>query len=204
METGLDPLHSYDPVQIINAIINYFIKLFNIGSAQDFFRVLPYYLINFYAKYIVFAVVITVILIFLVVLYGRKYEQVKQEMLKKILPIDGTKESTTGGGKIENPKWLIVEDHINSDDPAKWKLAILEGDIILSDLLNTLNLPGDNLGEKLKAVDPNDFDTLDMAWEAHKIRNAIAHEGSDFQITQREAKRIIGLFQKVFEEFEII
>ncbi len=120
------------------------------------------------------------------------------------MPANGAKESDTGGGEIENPKWLIVEGHINSEDPDKWKLAILEGDIILGELLDNLNLPGDGIGEKLKAVEPKEFNTLDMAWEAHKIRNAIAHEGSDFHITQREAKRIVGLYKKVFEEFDII
>jgi hypothetical protein len=196
-------LDSYNPIDILTAIINYILGLFKTGAFADFLRVLPYYLINFFAKYIVFSFVVTIVLVFLVVLYARKYEKLKYEMLQKIIP-QGTKESTTGGAEIQNPKWLIIEEHINSDDPDKWKLAILEGDIVLGELLTSLNLPGEGIGEKLKAVEPNEFDTLDMAWEAHKIRNAIAHEGSDFKITQREAKRIIDLFKKVFEEFDII
>jgi hypothetical protein len=74
----------------------------------------------------------------------------------------------------------------------------------LAELLESLSLPGDSIGEKLKAVEKSDFDSIDEAWEGHKIRNAIAHEGSDFLITEREAKRVISLFKKVFSEFEII
>ena len=67
-----------------------------------------------------------------------------------------------------------------------------------------MQLPGDGVGEKLKGIEESDFDHLEEAWEAHKIRNAIAHQGSDFLLTQREAKRIIRLYKSVFEEFDII
>jgi ribosomal protein L14E/L6E/L27E len=65
-------------------------------------------------------------------------------------------------------------------------------------------LPGDTLGERLKAVEQSDFDTIDKAWEAHKVRNKLAHEGGDFILTQREAKRIIALYKDVFDEFRMI
>jgi hypothetical protein len=56
----------------------------------------------------------------------------------------------------------------------------------------------------LKNADPAHFRTLQYAWEAHKIRNAIAHEGQDFTLTHREARRIVGLYEAVFREFEYI
>jgi len=36
------------------------------------------------------------------------------------------------------------------------------------------------MGDKLKAVEKSDFNSIELAWEAHKARNMIAHEGSDF------------------------
>lgn len=162
-----------------------------------------FYLVNFFAKYAVFAFLFSIAMIIVIVLYARRYEAVRNAVMAKVLS-SSAPESALGDAEIENPKWKLVLDHMNSNDASKWKLAILEADIILNDLLNTLNLPGDGVGEKLKAVDKNDFTNLDAAWEAHKIRNAIAHEGSDFLVSEREAKRVIGLYQKVFEEFEII
>lgn len=105
---------------------------------------------------------------------------------------------------IKNPKWERVLGHINSDNPSDWRLSILEADIVLDELLDSLGYIGDTIGDKLKKANKGDFQTLDAAWEAHKIRNAIAHEGSDFQLTQREAQRIIGLYREVFEEFDYI
>ena len=85
-----------------------------------------------------------------------------------------------------------------------WKLAIIQADIMLSDILDTLHLPGDTMVDKMKAIERSDFTTIDLAWEAHKIRNQIAHEGSDFPLNQREARRVVELYRRVFEEFKII
>ena len=125
--------------------------------------------------------------------------------MNQVLPVGGDKKLKPEDYKVEeNPKWKIVEEHINSDDPNKWKLAILEADILLNELLESLNLPGEGIGEKLKNVEASDFDHIEEAWEAHKIRNAIAHQGSDFLLTQRESKRVIKLYESVFREFELI
>ncbi len=105
---------------------------------------------------------------------------------------------------IKNPKWQKVILHINSENQSDWKLAILECDIMLSELLEGKGYLQPSLGDKLKAVDPNTMHSLDAAWEAHKIRNAVAHEGSEFVISHREAKRVIGLYETVFQEFKYI
>ncbi len=105
---------------------------------------------------------------------------------------------------IINHKWQRILAHIDSQNEGDWRLAILEADIMLDDLLDKLELPGETMGDKLKAIEKSDFTTLDNAWEAHKIRNQIAHEGVDFMLNQREARRVIELYRTVFEEFQII
>ncbi len=107
-------------------------------------------------------------------------------------------------GASVNPKWQRVLEHTSSSNPADWKLAILEADIMLDEMLDRMGYRGETMGEKLKTVARGDFATLDNAWEAHKIRNAIAHEGSDFLVSEREAKRVIFLYQSVFKEFKYI
>ena len=95
-------------------------------------------------------------------------------------------------------KWQLVQRHLLSENPGDWRLAVLEADIILDELVRAVSPMGENLGERLKNLDASDFRNIDKAWEAHKIRNAIAHEGADFVLSQREAKRIIGLYEEVF------
>ena len=103
-----------------------------------------------------------------------------------------------------NEKWTKVLEHLNSINPSDWRLAIIEADIMLDELLTSLRYHGDSIGDKLKAVEPGDMKTLDAAWEAHKVRNRIAHAGSEFELNEREAKRVIALFESVFKEYQII
>ena len=101
----------------------------------------------------------------------------------------------------QSQKWQQVVMHSNSQNNAEWRLSILEADVMLDEMLDTLGYHGESMGDKLKNVDKADFKTIDLAWEAHKTRNAIAHEGADFLITQRDTKRVIGLYEQVFKEF---
>jgi len=94
--------------------------------------------------------------------------------------------------------------HIATDDPHRWQLAIIEADIILDEMTQAMRVPGENLGERLKNIERSDFFTLDLAWEAHKVRNQIAHAGTSYTLTRREAKRIIDLYREVFHEFGYI
>lgn len=116
----------------------------------------------------------------------------------------GVEELEAVGGSSKNEKWEQVQLHINSKNPSEWRLAIIEADIMLDELLKASGYHGDTVGERLKAVEPSDFTSLEAAWEAHKVRNQIAHQGSSFDISEREARRVITLFETVFREFNII
>ena len=76
----------------------------------------------------------------------------------------------------------------------------MEADNILNDLLVDRGYPGLTVAERLSAAN---FNTLDLAWAAHKIRNRIAHDGSRFVITERIAKNTFDLFKAVFTEFKV-
>lgn len=155
----------------------------------------------------VLAVLGSVFMIWLMFKTIKKLTAVNEKMWASIKPPkDAPKENWAGQAAVQyvNPKWQKVVEHINSKNPGDWRMAILEADIILDEMLDKMGYRGDTMGEKLKMVEPSDFTTINSAWEAHKIRNSIAHEGSDFLINQREAERVIRLFQEVFEEFKYI
>jgi len=108
------------------------------------------------------------------------------------------------GREVRNERWEVVLAHVASDNPNDWRMAIIEADNILDDMVKRMGYEGQDLGERLRAVEPSDFLSIQSAWEAHKVRNKIAHEGLGFIITQREAKRIVDLYEQVFREFEYI
>jgi hypothetical protein len=96
-----------------------------------------------------------------------------------------------------------VYTHADSENPNDWKLAIIEADVILDTLLKDRGYPGASLGERLRSISPDQLSTLQDAWEAHKIRNRIAHDGADFVLTKRVAHETIARYQRVFTEFGI-
>ena len=96
-----------------------------------------------------------------------------------------------------------VLTHIDSPNPNDWKLAIIEADIILDEVLKQRGYIGNSLGERLKSISPQQLNSLNDAWEAHKVRNRIAHEGADFVLTKRVADETINRYRRVFSEFGV-
>ena len=153
-----------------------------------------------------FAIVFTLFLFYVIVYARIRLKQLEgiQEQKFHSLRVKEAVNEKGAADPVLNQKWQRVEAHINSANPSDWRLAIMEADIMLADILTKMGYQGDSIGEQLKGVEPSDFLTLNDAWEAHKVRNQIAHQGSDFQLNERDAKRIIGLYKKVFSEFYYI
>ena len=107
-------------------------------------------------------------------------------------------------GVSHNKQWGVVLQYLFSVNPGDWKLAIIEADNMLDDLMDSLGIKGENLGEKLKNADKDKFRNINFAWEVHVVRNRIAHEGANFELSQHEAKRLIALYEQVFREFGFI
>lgn len=137
----------------------------------------------------------------IVVSYGKLMKIVKEE--KEVYGVKSPVEMEIIPA-MKNERWERVISHINSANSADWRLAIIEADVMLDDLLKTLGYHGESLGERLRAVEKSDMLTLDNAWEAHRVRNQVAHQGADYPLSEREAKRAVALYESVFKEFKII
>lgn len=117
--------------------------------------------------------------------------------------IEEIKEELEVAKPEHNEIWEKIVKLIGSDNPNDWKAAILEADKVLEIVVNTFAVPGENMGDKMKNIEKSDWQTLDEAWQAHKVRNRIAHE-QNFHIGQREARKTIDNYEKVFQEFDFI
>lgn len=109
-----------------------------------------------------------------------------------------------GGGDHSNPRWNTVLKRMESGNEADWRLAIIEADIILSEMLSKMGYKGESIADKLKQVEESDFKTIQSAWSGHKIRNNIAHGGSEYHLSKGEAEKAISFYKEVFEEFYFI
>ena len=101
----------------------------------------------------------------------------------------------------QHPRWAIIEGYMASPTDALWRIGILEADTMLQEVLTEKGYKGTDVGEMLKTAS---FKTVRLAWDAHMIRNKIAHQGSEFVLTEREAKRAYALYEAVFKELKAI
>jgi hypothetical protein len=190
---------------VILYVINEVLNLINSGHFSNFGPELVKKIIDLFNKiFSIFkyiSILLSLILIGSAVYLFNKLTELRLTEAIKMYPKVAESE---GVGELHNPHWEKILNHIESQNESDWRLAILEADIILDGLLHNLGLQGDTMADRLKAVEKSDFTTIDNAWEAHKIRNQVAHEGSTFLLSQHEAKRVIALYQTVFEEFRII
>jgi hypothetical protein len=175
------------------------------GTVKNFWLLLPDYAVSIMLKLFSFSFILTLILIAIIIFISNKLIHTRKK-IHDALDLSEVKKVKTGdiSPVVENEKWQKVLVHINSTNSSDWKLAILECDIMLSDILEKMGYMQESISEKLKSIETSDFTNIEYAWEAHKIRNQIAHEGSDFLINEREAKRVIGLYEAVFREFNYI
>jgi len=170
-----------------------------IGSIEEFYTSEFYTsLLSFWSALTFFATIATLLLLTLF-LYSafRLYaiRKAEDELLESaiIVPDDP--------GPEELSRWKKIETLFYSGGESNWRQAIIEADIMLDEMLAVQGYRGDTVGDKLKAVEPSDFNTLQYAWAAHKIRNNIAHQGQGFVLTEREAKQAMHWYERVFDEF---
>lgn len=101
-------------------------------------------------------------------------------------------------------RWDDIVTLASSGSESDWRRAILEADIMLSDALRERGFEGATVADQLRMANPIQMRTLDLAWQAHKMRNRVAHDGERLDLTDRDVRAAIDQFKRVFEEFGII
>jgi len=103
-----------------------------------------------------------------------------------------------------NPRWKYIQTLIDSPNESDWRIAILEADTLLEESFKELDIVGNTMAELLEEAKTNGYPHIGDAWDAHIVRNKIAHEGTDFPLSQIEGRRVIKLYQNIFEDLKVI
>lgn len=116
------------------------------------------------------------------------------------LPFSGLKKkksvASIDRSEIEE-RWQSVVSLSETDDPHQLSQSIIMADKLLDAVLTARGVSGQSLGERLKSAKNLYIDSqvYQNTWEAHKLRNLIAHELSH-QINLQEGKGAIEKFRK--------
>ena len=110
------------------------------------------------------------------------------------------------GGVIDIEKyrvrWLEIEQTLVRDDESSYHMAILNADKLVDKALRDKGVRGETMGDRLKSA----RDTLtdrNAIWDAHKLRNKIAHE-TDVRISYDQARRALAGFKKALKDLGAI
>ena len=99
--------------------------------------------------------------------------------------------------------WEKVRARVSSDDENERKLALIAADSLVDKILERSGYRGANLGERLKNIEPSDLDSLNDVWEAHKVRNRIAHE-AHLPLPKEAAVLALSRYEKVLKELRYL
>lgn len=100
-------------------------------------------------------------------------------------------------------RWEEILRHLTTNVEAQWRFALIEADKLVDDILRRAGFPGDTMGERLMNIQSGQLETIDGLWEAHKLRNRIAHDLNYF-LRYTEAKRAIGQFEATLRELSAL
>ena len=125
----------------------------------------------------------------------------RKELDEKLESMEVVPDSVVGLGPLQE-QWDDIMRHIDSIHEGEWKFAVIEADTIVDKVLKNY-FPGDTMGERLMNIDKTKLLSIDDLWEAHKIRNRLAHDDNYF-LRHAEALRAVRLFESTLKELGVV
>ncbi len=109
------------------------------------------------------------------------------------------------GGDERESRWSkrfkIIKKKLEKPDPAEHKLAIVEAGICLEKFLTKQGFKPETLIKELKEVRPEilSSEQLNKLTEAYQVRDNIIHN-PDYKLGLDEAKKVVDIFEKIFQD----
>ncbi len=101
-------------------------------------------------------------------------------------------------------RWDKVKERLSSGNASQYKVAIIEADAIVEELLGGIGYHGENMGQKLEQVGELHLDDhRETLIEVHKLRNRIVHE-ADFEIDREIAGEAIDVYENFLKYLEFL
>lgn len=100
--------------------------------------------------------------------------------------------------------WRSIRERAFSRDPNQIKLAILEADKMVNEILTTVGFTGETTGDKINQILADELGWIRRAtMKAHAYRNRLADEESS-EIDPEEVKKAIHNYEVLLKEMDVI
>lgn len=99
-------------------------------------------------------------------------------------------------------RWEAIKKRLENQEEKEFKIAIIEADEMIGDLVKRMGYPGENLGEVFKSIPEAQIESIAKVSKAHEIRNRIVHD-ENFPISLELARETLGYYEEFLDEFEV-
>jgi len=96
--------------------------------------------------------------------------------------------------------WQAILARLDSANEAEYKLAIMEADTMLADVLKRASITGENIEVQLDNVPSTIIPNIAVLKDAHNVRNTIV-VNPDFALSQQEARQTLEIYETAFRDF---
>lgn len=97
--------------------------------------------------------------------------------------------------------WSKVKRRLETGLETEWKMAILEADDLLDDVLSRAGYTGETLAQKLDDVPLTILPSTEDVRRVHQVRDNIVHD-PDFVLAEDQARQAIEVYDRAFSELE--
>lgn len=98
--------------------------------------------------------------------------------------------------------WEAIKKRLESQEEKEFKIAIIEADEMVGDLVRRMGYQGENLGEIFKNVPEAQVESITKVKKAHETKNRIIHD-ENFPVNLELAKETLSYFEEFLDEFEV-
>ena len=105
------------------------------------------------------------------------------------------------GAKRLDKIWARIVKRIETGSASEHKLAVIEADSLLNEILERTGAKGETLGERLQQLTAKILPNIEAVWEAHKIRNNIVHD-PDYRLTIDEARKALSIYEQALRDLQ--
>jgi hypothetical protein len=95
--------------------------------------------------------------------------------------------------------WSKIQSKVKENTPDSMRLAVIEADGILDEVLKRMGLGGETLADRLGNLKPGQYHSLDRVWDAHRLRNNLVHT-PDFPVSIPKAEEAIAAYESFLKE----
>jgi hypothetical protein len=99
--------------------------------------------------------------------------------------------------------WEMITNKMESGNPVDYKVAVIEADDFIDEIVKGMGYKGANFGERLEKIPKDHIVNISGMTQAHQVRNKIIHD-DNFVLSQNDARGVLSQYEEFLRSFGVI